>query len=67
MTYIDDPNSQEERCDCGKLLFKMTPRGLEFKCNRCKQIHLVPIHRLDAEFRNICPVIDQESHDSKKS
>lgn len=52
-------SKQEERCDCGKLLFKLTQRGLEFKCNRCKKIHLVPLHRIDKEFRNICPVIDQ--------
>lgn len=59
MTYMEPDPNQEERCDCGKLLFKLTHRGLEFKCNRCKQIHLVPLHRLDKEFHNLCPVIDQ--------
>ena len=53
------PEQNEERCDCGKLLFKLTRRGLEFKCNRCKRIHLIPLDRLDKEFHNICPVVDQ--------
>lgn len=57
LTTID----QEKRCDCGKLLFKRTHRGIEFKCNRCKRIHLIPIDRLDDRYRSLCPVIPEPS------
>ena len=56
VTFIHD--SEEKRCDCGKLLFKLTTRGLEIKCNRCRQIYCVPMERLTKEFQNICPVIN---------
>lgn len=29
------------RCHCGSLLARMTPRGLELKCRRCKRIVVV--------------------------
>ena len=58
MQIKNPSNKDEQRCDCGKLLFKMSPHGLEVKCNRCKQIHLVPVDRLDKQFRNLCPVVD---------
>jgi len=58
---------QEKRCDCGKLLFKRTPRGLEFKCNRCKRIHFVPLDHLDKEFKNLCPLINQEDSENREA
>ncbi len=61
---METKEQKEERCDCGRLLFKMTSRGLEFKCNRCKHIHFVPLDRLDKEFHSLCPVIDQTKQNS---
>ena len=49
----------EERCNCGKLLFKKTARGIEFKCTRCKQIHLVPFDWITTEYHSLCPIIDK--------
>lgn len=33
---------EELRCECGLLLMKLTPEGLEVKCRRCKRIRLLP-------------------------
>lgn len=57
-TRGNELSTGEERCDCGKLLFKISKRGLEFKCNRCKRIHLVPLTQIDSEFKNLCPVVN---------
>jgi phage FluMu protein Com len=29
------------RCECGNLLAKMAPEGIEMKCRRCKRIVLI--------------------------
>ncbi len=29
------------RCECGNLLAKMAPEGIEVKCRRCKRIVLI--------------------------
>lgn len=47
----------EERCECGKLLFKKTSKGFEFKCHRCKRIHLIPYDRIGPEFQSLCPIV----------
>lgn len=52
---------KESRCDCGKLLFKRTRHGFEFKCNRCKRVHLIPMDWFSTEYRNLCPIIDQSN------
>lgn len=31
----------EERCLCGNLLARLTPRGIEILCRRCRRKHLV--------------------------
>jgi len=49
----------EQRCECGKLLFKRAKRGIEFKCTRCKRIHLIPFDRIDTEYHTLCPIVDQ--------
>lgn len=33
---------EELRCECGLLLMKLTPDGVEVKCRRCKRIRLLP-------------------------
>ncbi len=34
-------NSAEVRCHCGSLMARVTARGVELKCRRCKRIVLV--------------------------
>lgn len=48
---------EEQRCECGKLLLKKTPKGFEFKCTRCKRIHLIPFDEIEAEYKTLCPLI----------
>jgi hypothetical protein len=31
------------RCDCGSLLARLVPAGVELKCRRCKRIVVLPI------------------------
>jgi hypothetical protein len=33
----------DARCHCGNLLARLTPRGVEIKCRRCKRVHVVPL------------------------
>ena len=32
----------DERCVCGNLVAKVTPRGVEILCRRCKRVHRIP-------------------------
>lgn len=32
---------EPHRCECGNLLAKMAPNGIEVKCRRCKRIVLL--------------------------
>lgn len=32
----------DERCLCGSLVAKLSPRGVEILCRRCKRIHVIP-------------------------
>jgi hypothetical protein len=36
-------SADELRCDCGSLLARWTPEGLELKCRRCKRRIIVPV------------------------
>lgn len=58
-----DSQREELRCDCGRLLFKKTKHGFEFKCNRCKRIHLIPFDSIGNDFQSLCPVT--KTSDSK--
>ena len=33
--------AEQCRCECGNLLAKMVPDGIEVKCRRCKRIVLI--------------------------
>jgi phage FluMu protein Com len=33
----------DARCHCGNLLARLTARGVEIKCRRCKRVHIVPL------------------------
>lgn len=35
--------ADELRCECGSLLARWTPDGLELKCRRCKRRVVVPV------------------------
>jgi len=32
----------DERCHCGSLVAKLSPKGVEILCRRCKRIHVIP-------------------------
>jgi hypothetical protein len=32
----------DERCLCGSLVAKLSPKGVEILCRRCKRIHIIP-------------------------
>jgi phage FluMu protein Com len=32
----------DERCLCGSLVAKVSPKGVEILCRRCKRIHVIP-------------------------
>jgi phage FluMu protein Com len=34
---------RDSRCECGNLLARLTPRGVEVKCRRCKRVVLLPL------------------------
>lgn len=34
---------RDTRCGCGNLLARITPRGVEVKCRRCKRVVLLPV------------------------
>ena len=39
-------NVDQIRCDCGRLCLVKTKDGYEFKCPRCKRIHLLRYEEL---------------------
>jgi len=49
--HHDDTNSlskvsgdhQEARCECGNLLARLVPNGVELKCRRCKRTVVLSI------------------------
>jgi hypothetical protein len=36
----------ELRCHCGSLMARVTPRGIELKCRRCKRVVIVAAERV---------------------
>lgn len=39
----------EARCECGQLVAKLRPAGVELKCKRCKRIVLIPFATMEDE------------------
>lgn len=31
------------RCDCGRMVARLTPLGVEIKCKRCKRVTVIPL------------------------
>lgn len=38
-----EAGQDEVRCECGHLLAKLTTEGVEMKCRKCKQVHLLRV------------------------
>lgn len=38
---------KETRCECGQLMAKLRPEGVELKCKRCKRLVVIPYSRLE--------------------
>ena len=45
-TRFKSKHPNEVRCDCGRLYLVKTKDGYEFKCPRCKRIHLLKYEEL---------------------
>jgi len=43
-------NNRQVRCDCGRLYLVKTKDGYEFKCPRCKRIHLIKYEDLIVDY-----------------
>jgi phage FluMu protein Com len=43
-------NDAELRCHCGSLMARVTPRGIELKCRRCKRVVVVAADRARSEW-----------------
>ncbi len=39
------PNDCELRCRCGSLMARVTDRGVELKCRRCKRVVVIATDR----------------------
>lgn len=48
----------DARCHCGNLLARLTPRGVEIKCRRCKRVQLVPLTTSSSDRRRGPPRAD---------
>jgi hypothetical protein len=42
-------NTNERRCECGKLLARTTRDGLELKCSRCRRVVVIPWQEVRGE------------------
>lgn len=40
---INKDEPEEGRCECGSLLFRRVPGGIEVKCRRCKKVTVVQV------------------------
>jgi hypothetical protein len=41
--HRDAPRADELRCECGCLLARLVPDGVELKCRRCRRVFVVPL------------------------
>ncbi len=42
-------STTDRRCECGKLLAKITQTGLELKCSRCRRVVVIPWQEVSSE------------------
>lgn len=36
-------DNHDHRCDCGAVVCRLTERGVEIKCRRCKRVVVIPL------------------------
>lgn len=36
-------DNKDLRCFCGSLISRVSKRGIELKCRRCKRVHIIPL------------------------
>ena len=48
----EDVLEKDFRCECGKLCFKKTDEGYEFKCSRCKRVCIIKYEDLIVDYLN---------------
>ncbi len=39
--FAGPPAGNDQRCDCGNLLARLVPNGVEILCRRCKRKHVI--------------------------
>lgn len=53
MAHLSTEPQRETRCECGQLVAKLLPQGVELKCKRCKRLVLIPYSQVDDTHVNI--------------
>lgn len=53
MVQVSTESRQETRCECGQLIAKLRPEGVELKCKRCKRLILIPYSQVGDTHVNI--------------
>jgi phage FluMu protein Com len=48
--YSSRASDADLRCHCGNLMARVTPRGIELKCRRCKRVVMVNVDRVRSEW-----------------
>lgn len=41
--------AQDMRCECGSLIARVTDKGVEIKCRRCKRLYIIPLPKIKRE------------------
>lgn len=44
---------REVRCECGNLVAKLMPSGLQLKCRRCKRLAIIPFDQFEGNWNSI--------------
>ena len=50
MGQLSTEPQRETRCECGQLVAKLRPEGVELKCKRCKRLVLIPYSQAGATY-----------------
>ncbi|GEM_PF-2982520 len=63
---LQETLKQENRCDCGRLLFVKTNKGFEFKCQRCKRIHCLHFDQVILDYLTMYDdcILEARDHES---
>ncbi|MCD4779528.1 MAG: hypothetical protein K8S27_03120 [Candidatus Omnitrophica bacterium] len=58
MEEEEKKENNQVRCDCGRLYLVKTKDGYEFKCPRCKKVHLLRYEELIVKYLTNTKSID---------